>query len=444
LTQQHHSNQLSFNLTERNIYGSSRLGRNSTIVDVYQTPPSNSIPYIAGKRYYEMSNHLGNVLSVISDIKYPIEDNGYVDYFEAHLVSISDYSPFGVQLDERTVSSSSYRYGFQGQEKDDEVKGSGNSMNYKYRMYDPRVGRFFAVDPLAPSYPHNSPYAFSENKLIHMVELEGLEASVAIIFVNDNGAATYVVDASNIFEAAYGSSFENSTLGNVGKGLLRQLGVRSDNYSSDSHIDVFIHSKHGTLVGVRETPTAEVSGKNKKVNSDRKTKWYETGGDGPFGLLFGKNIANWLRDIDSKMEGGHDGALQGGWGGNKAKDLKYGVTMISGILAIGSGGASLVIEGVTLSAGTAFSVVGIANSVDDITGLASSDGNTAFQNLVGEGLGANIKIGISFFGSKKALIDYVNNMDDVAKSSISIISFTNDQGNTYYGAFKKSKNSDNE
>src|SRR5690554_6099449 len=68
-----------------------------------------------------------------------------------------------------------YRYGFQGQEKDDEVKGQGNSVNYKYRMHDPRVGRFFAVDPLAPDYPHNSPFAFSENVVISHVELEGLE-----------------------------------------------------------------------------------------------------------------------------------------------------------------------------------------------------------------------------------------------------------------------------
>jgi RHS repeat-associated protein len=47
-----------------------------------------------------------------------------------------------------------YRYGFKGQEKDDEVKGEGNSINYKYRMHDPRIGRFFAIDPLAPYYPH--------------------------------------------------------------------------------------------------------------------------------------------------------------------------------------------------------------------------------------------------------------------------------------------------
>jgi len=46
-----------------------------------------------------------------------------------------------------------YRYGFQGQEKDDEIKGEGNSINYKFRMHDPRVGRFFAVDPLMYEFP---------------------------------------------------------------------------------------------------------------------------------------------------------------------------------------------------------------------------------------------------------------------------------------------------
>jgi RHS repeat-associated protein len=72
-------------------------------------------------------------------------------------------------------ASGDYRYGFQGQEGDDEVKGEGNSVNYKYRMHDPRVGRFFAIDPLSDAYPHNSPYAFSENVVINAVELEGLE-----------------------------------------------------------------------------------------------------------------------------------------------------------------------------------------------------------------------------------------------------------------------------
>ena len=76
----------------------------------------------------------------------------------------------------RHGQSDDYRYGFQGQEMDDEIRGSkGTSVNYKYRMHDSRIGRFFAVDPLFKSYPWNSSYAFSENVVIHAIELEGLE-----------------------------------------------------------------------------------------------------------------------------------------------------------------------------------------------------------------------------------------------------------------------------
>ncbi len=58
---------------------------------------------------------------------------------------------------------------------DDEVKGEGNSVNYKFRMHDPRLGRFFAIDPLANDYPFYSPYSFSGNIVINAIELEGLE-----------------------------------------------------------------------------------------------------------------------------------------------------------------------------------------------------------------------------------------------------------------------------
>jgi thymidylate synthase len=71
----------------------------------------------------------------------------------------------------------SYRYGFQNQEGDPEVKGEGNSVNYSFRMHDPRLGRFFAIDPLTNEFPWNSPYAFSENIVINAVELEGLETA---------------------------------------------------------------------------------------------------------------------------------------------------------------------------------------------------------------------------------------------------------------------------
>lgn len=75
-----------------------------------------------------------------------------------------DYYPFGMEMPGRSFNAGEYRFGFQKQETDREMWGG--SSNYKYRMNDPRIGRFFAVDPLASKYPHNSPYAFSENRLI--------------------------------------------------------------------------------------------------------------------------------------------------------------------------------------------------------------------------------------------------------------------------------------
>jgi RHS repeat-associated protein len=87
-------------------------------------------------------------------------------------------SPFGVELKGRNLkknNAKNYRFGFQGQEGDDQIKGDGNSVNFEFRMHDPRLGRFFAVDPLNKEFAYNSPYAFSENIIINAAELEGLE-----------------------------------------------------------------------------------------------------------------------------------------------------------------------------------------------------------------------------------------------------------------------------
>jgi len=71
------------------------------------------------------------------------------------------------------AGNDSYRYGFQNQEIDKELWDG--AVNFNYRVEDPRLVRFFSVDPLAARFPWNSPYAFSENRLIDGFELEGLE-----------------------------------------------------------------------------------------------------------------------------------------------------------------------------------------------------------------------------------------------------------------------------
>jgi RHS repeat-associated protein len=101
--------------------------------------------------------------------------------------SSSNY-PFGMQILERSWTASSYRFGFQDQEKDDEIRGEGNSISYEYRIHDTRLGRFSSIDPLFAKYPFYSPYSFSGNRLIDAVELEGLEPGV--LFATQDAAAT--------------------------------------------------------------------------------------------------------------------------------------------------------------------------------------------------------------------------------------------------------------
>lgn len=68
--------------------------------------------------------------------------NNLVAGLQPDVVEYHDYDPFGMLVNQMTKSESGggYRYGFQGQEEDNELKGEGNSLNYTFRMHDPRVG----------------------------------------------------------------------------------------------------------------------------------------------------------------------------------------------------------------------------------------------------------------------------------------------------------------
>jgi len=72
-----------------------------------------------------------------------------------------------------------YRFGFNGKENDNEVKGNGNQQDYGFRIHDTRLGRFLSIDPLYRNFPWNSTYCFSENRPIDGIDLEGKEWSKA-------------------------------------------------------------------------------------------------------------------------------------------------------------------------------------------------------------------------------------------------------------------------
>ena len=87
-----------------------------------------------------------------------------------------DYDPFGMLLVDRTwQSTTTYKYGFNGKEIDTDIYGQGNLYDYGYRIYNPRIGRFLSIDPLAKSFPWYTPYQFAGNKPIAFLDLDGLE-----------------------------------------------------------------------------------------------------------------------------------------------------------------------------------------------------------------------------------------------------------------------------
>jgi len=70
---------------------------------------------------------------------------------------------------------SKYRFEFGGHEKDDEVKGQGNSLDFGARIYDSRLGRWLSTDPLQEKYIGLSPFNFCANNPILYLDEDGMK-----------------------------------------------------------------------------------------------------------------------------------------------------------------------------------------------------------------------------------------------------------------------------
>ena len=89
---------------------------------------------------------------------------------------------------------SDYRFGFNGMEKDNEVKGIGNSMDFGARIYDSRLGKWLSTDPLQKKYPSLSPYNFVANNPIMFIDPDGryiVDGQGRKAVVMKNGRAFY-------------------------------------------------------------------------------------------------------------------------------------------------------------------------------------------------------------------------------------------------------------
>ncbi|HTF81675.1 MAG TPA: RHS repeat-associated core domain-containing protein, partial [Cytophagales bacterium] len=107
--------------------------------------------------------------ATVTDKRFRLTTSGWV----ADVPSATDYYAFGSSL----KSAGTYRYGFNGKEKDDEGMGGGQSTyDYGFRIYNPNLGKFLSVDPLTGTYSELTPYQFASNIPISCIDLDGLEA----------------------------------------------------------------------------------------------------------------------------------------------------------------------------------------------------------------------------------------------------------------------------
>ncbi len=158
-------------LVEQHLYGSSRLGMrqvNDLLVEkgVEKEVDLAYSARVLGEKAFELTNHLGNVMAVVSDKK--LANN------EPDVKSVTDYYPFGMTMTGRSFNGTSYRFGFNGGENINEISGKNTYVDLGERGIDVRLGRLnWRTDPKAAEYPWQSTYAYYMNSPIWQIDYKG-------------------------------------------------------------------------------------------------------------------------------------------------------------------------------------------------------------------------------------------------------------------------------
>ncbi len=78
------------------------------------------------------------------------------------------------------------RFGFNGMEREDEIAGLGNSLNFGARQYDSRIIRFSKLDRFKNKFHNLTPYAFAANTPINGIDKNGDSLYILAYVVNDH------------------------------------------------------------------------------------------------------------------------------------------------------------------------------------------------------------------------------------------------------------------
>jgi RHS repeat-associated protein len=153
--------------------------------------PGGEETYYAGSFLYKGSN-LEYILHAEGKYQISEENGGYQYYLNDHLGNVrmvvkgdetkkildqTDYYPFGMSMNIALHGSGQKNlYKYNGKELQDDKIGNGQLDWYDYgaRMYDPALGRFHTVDPLADFYSGITPYVYAINNPVSYIDVYGL------------------------------------------------------------------------------------------------------------------------------------------------------------------------------------------------------------------------------------------------------------------------------
>ncbi|MEA3357434.1 MAG: RHS repeat-associated core domain-containing protein [Patescibacteria group bacterium] len=122
------------------------------------------------------------------------------------------------------------KYLYNGKELQDEQLGSVNLdwYDFNFRMYDPALGRFTCLDPIAEDFYDVSPYNYAENSPIANIDLWGLQK---VYFMNSaNNNPTFRKAHNLARNTTLGKGF-SATLANQKKYDAVYFEIKSGSYS---------------------------------------------------------------------------------------------------------------------------------------------------------------------------------------------------------------------
>ena len=175
-----------FTLTEQHLYGAGRLGMRKRDLALNVANANESTPPAT---HYELTNHLGNVMAVISDKA--------SDTSEPTVVSLSDYYPFGMTEPGRNLNAGDYRFGYTGHEKENDL--AEGVYTTEYRLLDTRLGRWMSVDPLFAKYADMSSYNYCLGSPVIYWDLDGREKHLEHYLPLEHPLGWYINKYNSLF-----------------------------------------------------------------------------------------------------------------------------------------------------------------------------------------------------------------------------------------------------